>query len=163
LVEATDCLERGVAAEQRLPAGDHRFADSELDRLLDDPMPGSVVEPWRSLQGAARGVGVAEAASEVAVIGQLELGAVRALRDRLRLPPKAEGPTHARARIPSKRPACRCESSFHVRTATRAPMRESRSANDAGCQSPRLSLVSSLRRPRFFVRFVPAESTSVID
>ena len=82
-VDSLDRLERHLAPEQRLAAGDDRLSYPELDRLADDPPPGLVVELRGALEGAARRVRVAEAAAQVAVVGQLELRPVGALCHRL--------------------------------------------------------------------------------
>ena len=82
-VDPLDRLERQLASKQRLAAGDDRLPYPELERLADDPPPCVVVELGGALEGPARRVRVAEAAAQVAVVGQLELRPVRTLSHRL--------------------------------------------------------------------------------
>jgi hypothetical protein len=73
-----DQLQGEVAAKERFTAGYDRLDDAGGNRFFEDPSPVIVTQIDAALQRAPRRVGVAEAAAQVAGIGQLELRANRA-------------------------------------------------------------------------------------
>jgi hypothetical protein len=94
-LEAVDQAEEQLPAEQGLPAGEHRLDDAERDPLVDHPKPVVVGKLRGASKGVPRRVGVAEAAAQVAGVGELELHPERTLRrlgsNHPRAPPEPPG------------------------------------------------------------------------